>query len=176
MQRRSCKSFVTAFYIACLPVGSAFTAEPEACASPAQRAFDFWVGSWEVRLEDGRLAGANEITLRHGGCLLEERWRGVQGGTGTSLNYFDPVDARWHQLWVSRDAILDIAGDREQDRGAASSMVLEGTIKYVDSGDARSFRGTWTPLADGRVRQLFEEQRDGDWSLWFEGFYTKVVE
>jgi hypothetical protein len=37
------------------------------------------------------------------------------------------------------------------------------------------FRGLWTPLPDGRVRQFFEQSNDGGetWVPWFEGFYTR---
>jgi hypothetical protein len=34
----------------------------------------------------------------------------------------------------------------------------------------------WTPLADGRVRQFFEQSDDDgtNWTPWFEGFYSRV--
>jgi hypothetical protein len=53
-------------------------------------------------------------------------------------------------------------------------MVLSGTVYYLDSREERLFRGRWTPLADGRVRQFFEEQdTSGAWQPWFEGFYSR---
>ena len=55
-------------------------------------------------------------------------------------------------------------------------MALEGTVTYHAGGAQNPFRATWTPLEDGRVRQFFEEYREGEWHVWFEGFYTKVVE
>ena len=44
--------------------------------------FDFWVGSWDVHVADGSLAGENEITRAERGCVLIERWRSARGGTG----------------------------------------------------------------------------------------------
>lgn len=70
-----------------------------ACAGAAHRHFDFWRGSWEVRA-DGDRVGRNEIRVVAGGCGLEEAWRGADGGRGRSLNYYDPADGRWHQLWL----------------------------------------------------------------------------
>ena len=35
------------------------------------------------------------------------------------------------------------------------------------------FRGTWTPLEDGVVRQHFEQSGDdgATWTTWFDGYY-----
>ena len=54
-------------------------------------------------------------------------------------------------------------------------MLLTGQIHYVGNGTTAEFRGLWTPLEDGRVRQFFEQSGDGgeSWSPWFEGFYTR---
>ena len=59
---------------------------------------------------------------------------------------------------------------------ANGSMVLTGTLTTVADGKTKRFRGTWTPLDDGRVRQYFEESSDdGDtWTPWFEGFYART--
>lgn len=38
----------------------------------------------------------------------------------------------------------------------------------------RGFRGRWSRLDDGRIRQFFEEKgEDGAWNAWFEGFYSR---
>ncbi len=138
---------------------------------PRFREFDFWVGEWEVTTAAGAVAGTNRISREELGCTLIERWSGATGGTGTSLNYFDPVSGNWVQHWVGVGVIIDIGGGL---RG--ESMVLEGHVHYIGSGETRPFRGTWTPLDDGRVRQLFEESQDEDksWRPWFEGFYTRT--
>lgn len=145
-------------------------AEPPVCEAGAYRAFDFWVGSWTVAGAQGQQAGRNVISREQEGCVLVERWQGVQGSTGMSMNHYDPVADRWHQLWVSPGVQIDIAGSLRD-----GSMVLEGTIIYLREGRQRAFRGTWTPLEDGRVRQFFEERDDaGQWAEWFEGFYTRA--
>jgi hypothetical protein len=68
--------------------------------------FDFWVGEWDVTVPDGRRAGTNHIEKMERGCLLVERWTGAVGGTGMSMNYYDPAKARWLQLWVSSNGVV----------------------------------------------------------------------
>ena len=54
----------------------------------------------------------------------------------------------------------------------AGAMRLVGRIVGLD-GSSGPFRGTWTPLADGRVRQFFEQSTDGvEWTPWFDGYYS----
>jgi hypothetical protein len=138
--------------------------------SSAHRAFDFWVGDWEVRDAQGKLQGYNAVTAVQDGCALQEHWHSVRGGTGQSINYYHPGHGHWRQLWTDAGAsIIDIRGGPE-----GEAMVLSGTIYYLDSQEERLFRGRWTPLADGRVRQFFEEQDEsGAWQPWFEGFYSR---
>ena len=136
--------------------------------------FDFWLGSWEVTTADGTVAGTNRISKEDGGCLVLERWTSSAGGTGTSVNFFNPESNQWRQVWVgSGGSLIDIVGGLRD-----GSMTLTGTIVYVGRRESFPFRGTWTPLEDGRVRQFFE-QFDADrdsWQPWFEGFYRRLDE
>ncbi|MCZ6619640.1 MAG: hypothetical protein O7E57_16075 [Gammaproteobacteria bacterium] len=147
-------------------------AAPVPCGEPVYQDFDFWLGKWEVHVANGQPAGANHIARAQKGCLLVENWLGVQGSTGTSLNFYDPVAAQWRQLWVSPGVIIDIRGGLND-----GSMVLEGLITYTSTSERYPFKGIWTRLDGGRVRQFFEESRTpGQWKPWFEGFYTRVEE
>jgi len=145
-------------------------AEPP-CANGAHRDFDFWAGEWRVDDIDGNHVGNNTITIEEAGCVLVEHWRSVGGISGQSLNFYDPLDAKWRQVWVNPGSIIELSGGR-----VGGYMVLEGTITYLRTGERFPLRGTWAPLPDGRVRQLFEESRAaGTWSEWFEGFYTRMT-
>lgn len=140
----------------------------EACDADEHRQFDFWRGSWDV-YADGELAGGNEIRPVAGGCALEESWSGAGGSRGTSLNYYDPDDGRWHQLWVgSGGLVLRLTGGLED-----GSMVLEG--ERTAEGRRIRDRITWSPLGDGEVRQLWEVSPDGgeSWSPTFDGRYRR---
>ena len=134
--------------------------------------FDFWIGEWEVRIANGGLAGHNEIRPEQHGCVLIENWTSATGGTGTSINYVDKTTDEWVQVWN------DASGSQINIRGGMTEegMLLVGTIHYVASGTTAPFRGLWTPLEDGRVRQFFEQSSDeGEtWAPWFEGFYARI--
>jgi hypothetical protein len=56
---------------------------------------------------------------------------------------------------------------------ADGAMRLEGTM-HSPRGKQRS-RITWTPLPDGRVRQLWEVSSDGgsSWAVSFDGYYER---
>ena len=142
--------------------------EPQPCSEPVHAAFDFWVGEWEVLLADGSLAGHNTIRKRSGGCNLVEEWRGASGSVGQSLNYVDPADGRWHQLWVDNGGlVLRLSGGPHE-----GGMRMEGT----GPDTTRIQRITWTPMEDGRVRQLWEESGDqGEtWTELFDGSYRRL--
>src|SRR5262245_37550183 len=76
-------------------------AKPPGCSAAEYRQFDFWVGKWKVSLPNGKEAGTNDITNEQDGCLLVEHWNGRGGSTGTSFNYYDLHDKKWHQLYIS---------------------------------------------------------------------------
>ncbi len=153
---------------------AAAAAESSPCSSEVFRAFDFWLGDWEVRTADGRLAGHNRIESAHGGCVILEHWTGAGGMTGMSMNYFDGTTDGWVQVWTdaSGDQIVIRGGPTANPRG----MRLEGKLHSLAQGRTDDFRGTWTVLPDGRIRQLFELSGDGGktWGTGFEGFYTRA--
>lgn len=142
------------------------------CATRAPfRQFDFWVGEWVVHDASNNEAGTNVIRQVEGGCYLLEQWRGAGGTTGSSMNYYDAARDKWVQHWVSQ------GGTQIQIEGGLvdGAMVMTGKIYYLTSGQQADFKGSWTPLEDGRVRQFFEQSVDGGltWTNWFEGFYTR---
>ncbi len=137
------------------------------------REFDFWVGEWDVHVANGTFAGHNVIESTQRGCVLTEAWSSATGGTGSSINYLDKISGEWVQVWN------DASGSQIRIRGGLTEegMLLTGTIHYIASDTTAEFRGLWTPLDDGRVRQFFEQSNDGGqtWSAWFEGFYTRTA-
>ena len=142
-------------------------------AIPATRDFDFWVGTWDVRHANGTLIGRNTITKQDGGCTILEQWEGGGGSSGTSTSFYMPSRDQWRQVWVgSGGTLIDISGTRTD-----GVMRMEGTIEYVGLvNSVVAFRGSWTELPDGRVRQLYEEFDIGAnaWQVWFDGYYTLV--
>jgi len=148
-------------------------AAPAPCTSPLHRQFDFWLGTWDVTGPKGAFAGTNRIELADAGCTLFESWASGGGGyTGRSLNSVGP-DGKWHQTWV------DSSGGRLELSGVFvdGKMVLEGETPAATAGapPVRN-RITWTPLSEGRVRQLWEASSDGGktYTIAFDGLYNPV--
>ncbi len=134
--------------------------------------FDFWLGEWDVHTANGSYAGKNRIEKTQAGCVLVENWVSVTGVPGMSMNYFDISSNEWVQVWNGAGGTQIVIRGGLSDEG----LLLEGQINYVANGTSALFRGLWTPLPDGRVRQFFEQSSDGGetWVPWFEGFYTRT--
>jgi protein-tyrosine-phosphatase len=142
---------------------------PAICDSPWHHQFDFWVGEWEVRTPDGRLAGVNRIEREYDGCVLHERYSTDRGFKGESLNGYSPGRKVWHQTWVDNQGTLLLLDGGLQ----GSSMVLEGETR-AENGQVTKHRITWTPNANGSVRQHWEStDAKGEWSTAFDGLYTR---
>jgi hypothetical protein len=140
------------------------------CKAAEMRQFDFWIGAWKVT-DRGKHAGHNRIELILDGCALLENWNGAEGGAGKSLNFFDTEDRRWHQTWIDRSGgALFLSGRFEN-----GSMRLEGERAASGETPALRHRITWTPLPDGRVRQLWESSPAGreEWTVQFDGLYAR---
>lgn len=139
-----------------------------ACTDPAYRQFDFWIGAWTVQGKAGRTVGRSRIESVLGGCAIAETWTSGSGpaNDGRSLNHYQASTKQWEQYWV------DAQGGRLLLRGGlqGSAMVLAS-----EEGAARQ-RITWTPNADGSVRQLWESSADGGatWSIAFDGLYRRA--
>jgi len=167
----SLRLFLSALLLCLAPIAEAQPQPPFDCStSNHHREFDFWIGKWSVSDSSGKAQGKNEIRMVQNGCALEEQWISVRGGTGQSINYSHPGHGEWRQLWTDGGAsIIDIRGGLHE-----GSMVMVGTIFYLDKSVEKDFRGSWTPLEDGRVRQFFEERDEkGKWTVWFLGFYVR---
>ena len=137
------------------------------CPAAESHQFDFWIGDWNVTLPDGTAAGHNRIEAILDGCALAEHWRGAKGLRGASYNAYDAPAKLWRQFWVDAQGnVLGLEG-----RFADGRMVLQSTSrgKHVD-------RITWTPNADGSVRQLWETSEDSGatWVSAFDGLYRKT--
>jgi hypothetical protein len=154
-------------------LGSSAAAQqaPSGCTALEHRQFDFWIGNWTVTDSAGStLYGSNLLTSEETGCLLHEHWRGSQGGTGQSLNFYDRQRRSWAQVWIdSGGNVLRLSG-----QFSATSMALEGDGVSPSGGTVRN-RIVWTPQPDGRVRQVWSTSADGgrSWQVSFDGWYRR---
>lgn len=147
---------------------------PPACQSEAHRAFDFWVGKWDVypTAQPDKLVAHSLIERLYKGCAVRENWMPLSGNDGGSLNSYvgGPVAEGWRQTWIGS------GGERVDFKGGwdGKAMVLTGLWAGVlpNGGDALT-RMTYTRNADGSVRQLGETTSDGGrtWQPSFDFTY-----
>lgn len=127
------------------------------CQAPEYAEFDFWEGSWSAGGTQ-----TNDLEKLLGGCILEENW--VSAETGTSFNMYDHRTEQWTQVWRDDNGYtLVLYGDWDGERMRLSGPRL-GSLQRV----------TWTPNADGTVRQLGESSSSGGqaWSQLYDITYT----
>jgi ketosteroid isomerase-like protein len=137
---------------------------PSPCSAPAYRAFDFWLGDWDVFDDaDNSLAARVRITSALNGCALREDYSGIDGSSGESLSSWDESHHVWRQNWVSgRGSQVSIEGALHD-----GSIVLTGPEQGTHTPDL--VRGTWSPEATG-VREVGERSTDDGrtWQPWFD--------
>ncbi len=140
-------------------------------SSENYRHFDFWLGEWDVYV-NGQKVGDNSITMANGGCAIHEDYTtGNRNYTGQSINFYDPIDKKWHQHWVGSSG--DVYNYIETDR--AEGMLQFESKFMTRSGQITMSRLTFTLNEDRTVRQLFESSTDeGEtWTPAFDGLYKK---
>jgi hypothetical protein len=156
-----------------LPATSARQASPPAaqdCRAAEHRQFDFWLGTWDVTEHD-KPAGTNTIEADLKGCVVVEHWTSARGGHGTSLNFFDRRTKAWYQTWIDEQGgALRLKGGLDHGR-----MVMQSEPMPNSSGGSSIEKITWSPEADGTVRQLWQSSADHGktWSVAFDGRYRR---
>ena len=89
--------------------------------------FDFWVGEWNVygqhpQTGERILAGTNSITKHYANCLIMETWENAGGaGGGFSMNFYDPIEDQWRQVWVSPNLSISSHLISSSDRSGSRS-------------------------------------------------------
>ena len=141
------------------------------CASAEHHQFDFWIGEWTVTTPDGKPAGHSRIEGVLGGCALLEHWSGTGGSDGKSLSLYVAADRQWSQTWI------DSGGNRIVLTGGmdGARMVLKNA--WTQNGKPMRSELSWTPEANGGVRQVWRQSNDGGatWTTTFDGVYRRVT-
>lgn len=137
--------------------------------SPEYRQFDFWVGEWDVYNPAGVKVGTSRITRQENGYMIHEAWTNMRGGGGQSINYLDPSDHKWKQVWV------DDSGGVVYYEGTFRDGAMHFTGRSIGAnGSEEIARASFTPRDDGTVRQFIEQSSDkGEtWHVYFDGLYA----
>lgn len=140
------------------------------CASDEYRQFDFWLGTWDVESPQGQALGRNTVESHLDGCLLTERWESVTGSLGLSINYYDRETGTWTQTY--RDNAGNVSAWPDLSGGLRDGAMVMESRATPESWS----RWTWTPLPDGRVRQMAETSSDqGEtWTVVWDSYYVRA--
>lgn len=156
-----------------LPLGAQAAPGPKGCTSPESRQFDFWVGKWDVfpaSKPDHKVADSH-IEKLYAGCGIRENWMPLKGGTGGSLNAWDPIKKHWRQFWADSNGSSALFTGNWN----GHAMVIEGV--WPQPGHPQQItRITYTPLKDGSVEQMGQASNDGgkSWKKSFDLIYRKA--
>ena len=132
--------------------------------APEHRQFDFWIGEWLVKTAQGQHAGDSSIQLILDECVLLENWTGTQGGSGKSLNFYNPAAGKWQQTWVdSQAAVTEYKGELK-----GSEMRFEA-VSAGPGGGKVLHRLTFFNQGPDQVRQLGESSTD-EGKTWTTGY------
>lgn len=130
---------------------------------------DFWLGSWDVYVKD-KMTATSEITKSEGGCTLHEDYKTLSGFFGRSMNYYDPEDKKYTQIWIDKFNSITIFKEIESRTGYLKMQADDG-------------KGTLTNMdytldsETGNVTQTMESSKDQGktWTQSFVGIYKKKV-
>jgi hypothetical protein len=147
-------------------------AQAPRCDGGPYRALDFWIGSWDVRLNDGTRAGVDVVEKSMDGCVVLEHWTDVRQNTGESFFYYHPAAKVWKQVWVVGTGLV-----KEKQTVAAPQPRAVRFAGLTLRPDGRSIadRTTLLPQPDGTVRQIIEQSLDDGrtWQTTFDAIYTR---
>lgn len=123
--------------------------------TPESRLFDFWAGNWEVKTQDGNLAGTNTIQRTVGDCALIENWTDSRGSTGKSFNFYNNQTKKWYQTWVDdKGNVINFAGEFKD-----NAMKFQAENITAD-GKKVLRKLTFYPISQDQVRQHGEVSTD----------------
>ncbi|MEW6127959.1 MAG: tetratricopeptide repeat protein [Acidobacteriota bacterium] len=138
--------------------------------NPEYKQFDFWVGEWEVFNPQGQRVGSSVIQKVTDGCIILENWSDTVGGSGKSLNFYNPETHKWYQKWVGSGGNITEFEGIYQDR-----KLLYESFKVNKDGSKVLTRMTFFDLGSDKVRQFWEQSTDEGktWSPLFDGTYIR---
>ncbi len=144
-------------------------------ALPPERAFDFWVGRWNVHWftkDSVRVDGANLIEKILDGRVLQEHFEDTASGfRGTSISVFSTADSTWRQAWADNaggyfNFIGEIGGDTRIFRTRRNSAGVDSVVQRMRFYDIAADSFTWD----------WEATRDAGatWNLLWRIYYERA--
>jgi hypothetical protein len=137
------------------------------------RQFDFWVGDWEVRdnRQNRAVVGSSHVERILNQCVIFENWTSIQGGTGKSVNAWNPDLKCWQQTWMDdRGGVINFT-DGHWD---GTRLMFVADTKAADGTSVKN-RLSFFPLGPDEVRQFSENSSDGGatWTVDYDFHYRR---
>ncbi|HEX5708064.1 MAG TPA: tetratricopeptide repeat protein [Pyrinomonadaceae bacterium] len=163
------------------PIADFVREQTQPCTTrPQFRQLDFWVGEWELRDAQGQKIGESVVKIDVGDCVVSETTSvtppllsGQVAYTVRSMSMFVPRRNRWHfRSFDSLGQMIELSGEYSD-----GALRLTGENIYQD-GRRNLDRVTFSQVAPGRVRQLWEQSSDGgeNWRVLLDGHFVKKGE
>ena len=137
------------------------------------RQFDFWIGDWEVHdnTQNQAVVGASHVERILNQCVIFENWTGKFGGSGKSLNAWNPELGCWQQNWMDDTGGVTNFTDGRWD----GTKLVFLADKKDPAGKAVKNRLSFFALGPDQVRQFSEQSRDGGttWSVVYDFNYLR---
>lgn len=162
--------------------GSQSVSVESACASPRQKEFDFWVGSWDLTWpgeKPGEVAhGTNQIRRVLDSCIVQENFDGTDSMhlRGMSVSVFDTRAGKWKQTWVDNEGgYLDFIGEFKN-----GEMILSRQATRPD-GTKILQRMVWKNLRPDEFDWSWESSKDDGnswqvlWPIHYKRHATTVI-
>lgn len=155
--------------------GTVSAEKPPPCETDtAYATLDFWVGDWDVYVEQ-ELMGTDHIERILEGCAVMEDWTSVTGEKAKGFFYYQKATGLWKQVWVTVNSPL-FGGCKEKvltERYDNGGVRFEGKIPAKNNNHYFE-RTTLTPLPDGRIHQVIEVSQDNKlWRKIFDAHYVR---
>lgn len=156
---------------------SSLFSQKSACTDPKARAFDFWIGEWEVFAKNGKKAGDSKVSIILDSCVVLEEWTSANAQQGViykgkSFNTFNSASLQWQQTWVD-----NTGNTTEYLRGEAGKDQIRFFADKVPGANGKTFmrRLTFFKLSNTNVRQLGERSDDEGktWSTEYDLDYRR---
>ena len=136
--------------------------------SEKARAFDFWIGEWDVQL-NGQTVGVNVITKSEDGCSIHEHWTNNGGNGGRSINFYNATLGIWRQSYIgSNMAVWEMSGEVKDGK-----MQYTGQV-FSSSGTVMTKVNIW-PIGPDRLRHTQDDSSDGGktWTNVWDSTYVR---
>jgi len=145
--------------------------QAERCTAPETRQFDFWVGEWDLKSDQG--TAINSIRPVLGGCVIYENFNEVVGQgdllSGWSVSTYAPARRRWLQTWVDNSgSYLDFEGEFKDGKMILSREAEAQGKKFLQ-------RMVWHNIGRDSLDWNWERSDDGgkSWQALWKIYYTR---